>query len=75
MVETYYEILSFIPFVPQIARQRYGFLMSDILRRLNNKIEAKKDLNRTLWFYSGHDSSINGLLDLLNVKKVKKSII
>lgn len=67
----YNEVWSSIPFVPKIARQKYGYMLNDILRRFKDKLEAKQDLNRKIWFYSGHDSSITGLLSLFHVKLVK----
>lgn len=47
-----------------------GFLVKDILDRFTAKIEKKLEPNRSLYIYSGHDTTIIGILSALGLYEV-----
>lgn len=52
---------------PEIARLKFGFLMYEILDRINAKIKSTLQPDRTLWIYSGHDKTIASILNILGL--------
>lgn len=54
-------------FTPQMARLKYGVLLQDILSKFKNKTESKLVPDRTMWVYSAHDSTLSGLLNILQL--------
>lgn len=55
---------------PQMAKLKYGILLKDILTRFKNKTESKLDPDRSMWVYSGHDTTLSGLLNTMNMFSV-----
>lgn len=55
------------PFDERLAPIKFGYLMKDILMRFRNKVNGTLEPDYKLAVYSGHDSSIFGLLGMLNI--------
>lgn len=55
---------------PQMARLKYGMLLKDILNIFSNKTESKLTPDRSMWVYSGHDTTLSGLLNTMNMFSV-----
>lgn len=53
-----------------LARLKVGFLIRDILERFTQKIESTLVPDRSLWIYSGHDTTISNLLNALGLFEV-----
>lgn len=47
----------------ELARISTGFLIYDILHRCSSKAKNKLSPDRSLWFYSAHDSTIANVLN------------
>lgn len=54
----------------EMARLRFGFLIREILDRFSAKINSKLSPDRTIWIYSGHDATLVGILDALQLFEV-----
>lgn len=52
---------------PELARLKIGFLLREILDRLDQKIESKLSPDRSLWIYSAHDTTIANVLNSLGL--------
>lgn len=50
-----------------LARLKGGPLLKDILDRFTNKTNNSLNPNRSLWIYSGHDTTVANLLNTLRV--------
>lgn len=51
----------------EMARVRFRFLIREILDRFSAKINSTLSPNRTIWIYSGHDATLVGILDTLQL--------
>lgn len=56
---------------PKLARLQGGFLLKDILDRFANKSKGILKPNRSMWVYSGHDTTVANLLNTLGLFEVK----
>lgn len=54
----------------ELARLRYGFLIQDILDRFSAKIGSTLSPDRNIWIYSGHDTTLAGVLNALQLFEV-----
>lgn len=56
----------------EMSRFSSGFLLREMIERFHKKIDIEDPLmpNRNLWLYSGHDTTITGLLNLLGLLEV-----
>lgn len=52
---------------PQMARLKCGFLFAKICKHLTDKKNSTLNPNRSLWMYSGHDSTISNMLNALGL--------
>lgn len=50
-----------------LARLKSGPLLKEILERFRNKTAGTLSPNRSLWIYSGHDTTVANLLNILRV--------
>lgn len=55
---------------PLLARLRSGFLLKEILEHFDHKIKKTLTPDRSVWFYSAHDSTISHLLTGLGLFEV-----
>lgn len=55
---------------PELARLRSGFLIQEILDRFAQKIGSTLTPDRSLWIYSGHDTTLAGVLNTLQLFEV-----
>lgn len=56
---------------PQLVRLQSGFLIKDIFDRFSQKINDKlKPIDRILWIYSGHSTTIKLLFQGLGLSSV-----
>lgn len=51
----------------ELKRLKSGFLLRDILTRFTNKTLSKLTPDRSLYIYSGHDTTIASFLNTLGV--------
>lgn len=59
---------------PQLARLKLGWLLREILERFEAKVTGKLvPARRSMWVYSGHDTTIVGLLNSMNMYNVSRS--
>lgn len=58
----------------EMAKLKYGMLLKEILNRFTNKTESKLSPDRSMWVYSGLDSTISGLLCTMNMFSVSKML-
>lgn len=56
--------------VPALARIKSGFLLKEILQHFSNKVKSTLQPDRTLWFYSGHSTTITTMLNALGLTEV-----
>lgn len=49
----------------QLARLKAGFLIREIFNRFTMKANLKLHPDRSLWVYSGHDSTVSNILNAL----------
>lgn len=55
----------------ELKRLRSGFLLQEIFDRFKNKtLSQLSPVNRVMWLYSGHDSTITSVLNTLGLFKV-----
>lgn len=55
----------------ELKRLRSGFLLQEIFDRFKNKtLSQLSPVNRVMWLYSGHDSTISSVLNTLGLFKV-----
>lgn len=47
----------------QLARLKSGFLIRDILHRFTAKTKSELSPDRSLWIYSGHDTTVASILN------------
>lgn len=57
-------------FTPELAKLKAGFLLKEILQRFHNKSIDKLTPNRSMWVYSGHDTTVANLLNTLGLFEV-----
>lgn len=57
-------------FTPKLARLQAGFLLKDILNRFAQKSSKTLTPDRSMWVYSGHDTTVASLLNTLGVFEV-----
>lgn len=57
-------------YTPQLARLKVGLLLKEILERFQNKTLGGLTPNRSLFIYSGHDTTVANLLNILGVFKI-----
>lgn len=55
---------------PQLARLQSGFLIKEILDHFSMKINGTLKPDRSLWFYSAHETTIANLLNSLRLFEV-----
>lgn len=55
---------------PELARLKAGFLFRQILEHFSQKIESTLKPDRSLWFYSAHDSTITSVLNSIGLFEV-----
>lgn len=55
---------------PQLARLKYGNLLREILVDFQRKTDRTLDPDRLVHMYSGHDSTVSALLNMLGLFKV-----
>lgn len=55
---------------PELARLKAGFLFRKILEHFSQKIESTLKPDRSLWFYSAHDSTITSVLNSIGLFEV-----
>lgn len=55
---------------PELARLKTGFLIREILDRFTQKIESTLSPDRSLWIYSGHDTTVANVLNTLGLFEV-----
>lgn len=53
-----------------MARLKYGFLIEEILDRFSAKIGSTLSPDRNIWIYSGHDTTLAGVLNTLQLFEV-----
>lgn len=53
-----------------LARLRSGFLINEILDRFSQKIGSTLSPDRSVWIYSGHDTTLAGVLNTLELFEV-----
>lgn len=51
----------------EMSRLKSGFLLQEIVQRINLKIQGSLKPNRTLWIYSAHDRTIKNFLNMLDI--------
>lgn len=51
----------------QLARLKAGFLIREIFNRFTMKANSKLQPDRSLWVYSGHDSTVSNIMNALGV--------
>lgn len=54
----------------QLARLKGGFLLKDMLTRFTHKVKHTLKPDRSMWVYSGHDTTVANLLNTLGVFEV-----
>lgn len=54
-------------YTPELARLKSGPLLKEILVRSQNKTISKLKPNRSLWIYSGHDTTVANMLNTLGL--------
>lgn len=57
-------------YTPELAKLRNGFLLKDILDRSLDKSHNKLEPNRSVWMYSGHETTIINMLNSLGLYSV-----
>lgn len=55
---------------PQLARLQSGFLIREMLERFSMKIKSTLKPDRSLWFYSAHETTMANLLNSLEMFEV-----
>ena len=53
-------------YTPELARRNYGFLIKEILDRFFDKTKEPES-DRKMYIYSGHDTTISGVLNILGL--------
>lgn len=57
-------------YTPELARLKVGLLLKEMLQRFQNKTQGVLTPNRSLYIYSGHDTTVANLLNILGVFKI-----
>lgn len=57
-------------YTQQLARLKVGPLLKDILERFQKKSKGKLHTDRSMYIYSGHDTTIANLLNILGLFEV-----
>lgn len=55
---------------PEMARNRGGFLIKDMLKNFSQKINPTQQANRSLQLYSAHDVTLANVLNSLGLFEV-----
>ncbi|XP_031637759.1 lysosomal acid phosphatase-like [Contarinia nasturtii] len=53
----------------ELARLESGFLIKEMFERFAQKINSTLEPNRSLWFYSAHETGMGGLMNSLGIFK------
>lgn len=54
-------------FTAPMARLKYGRLVREILQRMADKSAGRLEPDRSMWVYSGHDTTLSGVLNTLGL--------
>lgn len=52
---------------PEMGRLKYGRLIAEILQRFRNKTSGSLQPDRSMWVYSGHDTTLSGVLNTMGM--------